>query len=142
MGGKSVPNESGQSGTAKPDPVLVTIPPTKIKKRVATQVTFERRRNHTFVCGGNEEIIWERVQDVFDLPNDPQVKANNYIVDYVHPIAGPTKWLQTPLGYSKTPLSTRKMAPVHGENTEEILIETLGYTWDDIATMQSEGVIL
>ena len=91
---------------------------------------------------GNEDIIWERVQDVFDLPKVIQVIANNYIVDFDHPIAGPTKWLQTPLGYSKTPLSTRKMAPVHGENTEEILIETLGYSWDDIATLQSEGVIL
>ena len=77
-----------------------------------------------------------------DLPNDLQVIANNYIVDFDHPIAGPTKWLQTPLGYSKTPISTRKMAPVHGENTEEILVETLGYSWDDIATLQSEGVIL
>jgi crotonobetainyl-CoA:carnitine CoA-transferase CaiB-like acyl-CoA transferase len=34
------------------------------------------------------------------------------------------------------------MAPAHGENTEEILIETLGYTWDDITTLQNEGVIL
>jgi len=57
-------------------------------------------------------------------------------------VVGPSKWLQTPLGYNKTPLSTRKMAPAHGENTEEILIETLGYTWDDIATLQNEGVIL
>ena len=91
---------------------------------------------------GNEDIIWERVQDVFDLPSDPQVIANNYIVDFDHPVVGPSKWLQTPLGYNKTPLSTRKMAPAHGENTEEILIETLGYTWDDIATLQNEGVIL
>ena len=91
---------------------------------------------------GNEDIIWERVQDVFDLPSDPQVIANNYIIDFDHPVVGPSKWLQTPLGYNKTPLSTRKMAPAHGENTEEILIETLGYTWDDIATLQNEGVIL
>ena len=91
---------------------------------------------------GNEDIIWERVQDAFDLPNDPQVIANNYIVDFDHPVVGPSKWLQTPLGYSKTPLSTRKMAPAHGEDTEEILIDTLGYTWDDIALLQDEGVIL
>ncbi|MCH7606633.1 MAG: CoA transferase [Chloroflexi bacterium] len=91
---------------------------------------------------GNRDIIWEKVQDVFDLPDDPQVVANNYIVDFDHPVLGPSKWLQTPLGYSKTPLSTRKAAPAHGENTEELLIETLGYTWDDVTTLHDEGVIL
>ncbi len=86
--------------------------------------------------------IWERVQDVFDLPNDPQVIANDYIVDFDHPIIGPSKWLQTPVGYNKTPISTRKMAPAHGEHTEEVLIDTLGYTWDDIGRLQDAGVIL
>ena len=94
------------------------------------------------VLADAEDIIWERVQDVFDLPEDPQVIANNYIVDFDHPVVGPSKWLQTPVGYSKTPVSTRKMAPAHGEDTEEILIDTLGYTWDDIARLHDEGVIL
>ena len=86
--------------------------------------------------------IWERVQDVIDLPNDPQVIANDYIVDFDHPIIGPSKWLQTPVGYNKTPISTRKMAPAHGEHTEEVLIDTLDYTWDDIGRLQDAGVIL
>ena len=91
---------------------------------------------------GNENIIWARVQDVFDLPDDPQVIANNYIVDYDHPVLGPSKWLQTPVGYSTTPISAIKAAPAHGENTEEILIDSLGYTWDDIGKLKEEGVIL
>ena len=86
--------------------------------------------------------IWERVQDVFDLPNDPQVIANDYIIDFDHPLIGRSKWLQTPVGYNKTPISTRRMAPAHGEHTEEVLIDTLGYTWDDIGRLQDAGVIL
>jgi len=89
-----------------------------------------------------EGIIWELVQDVFDLPDDPQVIANNYIVDFDHPALGPSKWLQTPVGYSKMPLSTRKMAPAHGEHTAEVLIDMLGYDRDDIATLRDERVIL
>ncbi|MFQ6030731.1 MAG: CoA transferase, partial [Dehalococcoidia bacterium] len=89
-----------------------------------------------------EGIIWERVQDVGDLPNDPQVIANHYLVDFDHPVLGPSKWLQTPVAYNKTPISTRKMAPAHGENTEEVLIETLGYTWEDIGKLQESGAIL
>lgn len=87
-------------------------------------------------------IIWERVQDVWDLPVDPQVVQNNYIVDFDHPVLGMTKYLQTPVSYSETPVTTRRAAPIHGENTEEVLMDILGYTWDDIAELQDEGVIL
>ena len=91
---------------------------------------------------GNEDIIWTRVQDVFDLPDDPQVIANNYIVDYDHPVLGPSKWIQTPVGYSSTPVAAVKAAPAHGANTEEILMESLGCSWEDISNLQEEGVIL
>jgi crotonobetainyl-CoA:carnitine CoA-transferase CaiB-like acyl-CoA transferase len=89
-----------------------------------------------------EGTIWERVQDVFDLPDDPQVIANNYIVDFDHPLLGPSKWLQTPVTYSSMPLSTRKMAPALGEDTTDVLIDTLGYTRDDVAILREEGAIL
>ena len=87
-------------------------------------------------------IIWERVQDIWDLPKDPQVIENNYIVDFDHPVLGPTKYLQTPIGYSATPISTRKSAPIHGEDTERILVEVLDYTWEDVESLHDEGVIL
>jgi len=91
---------------------------------------------------GNDEIIWEMVQRNLDLPRDPQVVANQYIVNYDHPVIGPSKWLQTPVTYSKTPLSTRKMAPALGEDTEETLTELLGYTWDEIVALKDKDVIL
>ncbi len=94
------------------------------------------------ILTGNDDVIWERVQRTLDLPTDPQVVANSYVVDFDHPVLGPTKWTQTPVTYSKTPLSTRKMAPAHGENTEEILIDLLGYTWDDLVALKDRGVIL
>jgi crotonobetainyl-CoA:carnitine CoA-transferase CaiB-like acyl-CoA transferase len=91
---------------------------------------------------GNSDIIWERVQRNLDLPSDPQVVANDYIVQYDHPAIGISNWLQTPVNYSKTPLSTRKMAPALGENTEETLVDLLGYTWDDIVALKDKNVIL
>jgi len=91
---------------------------------------------------GNSDIIWERVQRNLDLPSDPQVVANDYIVQYDHPAIGLSNWLQTPVNYSKTPLSTRKMAPALGENTEETLVDLLGYTWDDIVALKDKNVIL
>ena len=87
-------------------------------------------------------IIWERVQDIWDLPEDPQVTENKYIIDFEHPSLGPVKYLQTPFGYSDTPLETRSSAPELGQHTEQILIDTLGYSWDDISRFQDEGAIL
>ena len=68
--------------------------------------------------------------------------ANSYIVDFDHPVLGPTKWPQTPITYSRTPLSTRKMAPALGQDTESVLIDLLDYTWEDIESLHDEGVIL
>ena len=108
------------------DSVFVTLP----------RLEWERRLKES------GDLIWERVQRTLDLPNDPQVIANEYVVDFDHPVIGSSKWLQTPVTYSKTPLSTRKMAPAHGEDTEEILINLLGYDWDEILSLKMEGAIL
>lgn len=88
------------------------------------------------------DLIWTRVQDIMDLPDDPQVIENNYLIDFDHPVLGPTKWHQTPIAYSETPVSTRRMAPMHGQDTETILIDLLDYTWDDIVVLKDEGAIL
>ena len=43
------------------------------------------------------------VQSLNDLPNDPQVIANNYIIDYNHESIGPVKVLGLPVELSETP---------------------------------------
>jgi len=90
----------------------------------------------------SEGIIWEKVQSIWDLPDDPQVVQNNYIIDFEHPTLGPVKYLQTPFQYSETPIETKLPAPELGQHTEEILTETLGYTWEDIANFQDQGTII
>jgi crotonobetainyl-CoA:carnitine CoA-transferase CaiB-like acyl-CoA transferase len=88
------------------------------------------------------DLIWERVQTVHDLPHDPQVVANRYLTEFDHPVLGRTTWHQTPITYSQTPVSTRKMAPQHGEDTQEVLENLLGYAPDDIMALREAGVIL
>lgn len=88
------------------------------------------------------DLIWERVQTVLDLPHDPQVIENKYLIEFDHPQLGRTTWHQTPVTYSKTPISTRKMAPQHGEDTQEILTGLLGYTEAGITELRESKVIL
>jgi crotonobetainyl-CoA:carnitine CoA-transferase CaiB-like acyl-CoA transferase len=34
------------------------------------------------------------------------------------------------------------MAPAHGEDTESVLIDVLGYDWDEIVSLKNDGAIL
>src|ERR1019366_3877975 len=49
MGGMTIPYESGQSGTARPEPVEVTIAPAKMRKSVDPATSLVYLRNQTGV---------------------------------------------------------------------------------------------
>jgi crotonobetainyl-CoA:carnitine CoA-transferase CaiB-like acyl-CoA transferase len=87
------------------------------------------------------DFIYTVVNSVSDLPDDPQVKANSYIVDHEIPGIGKTQLLGMPIGLSETPGNARGHAPELGEHTEAILTEMLGYSWDDVARLREAGVI-
>ena len=88
------------------------------------------------------EFIYAVVQSVNDLVDDPQVIANDYITTFDHPVIGPVKMCSHPNIYSETPSGIFKEAPELGQHTEEILVDELGYTWDEVTTLQDKGVIL
>ena len=81
------------------------------------------------------------VNTIDDLPDDPQVVANGYIVDYNHPKIGPTKIVGLPLKFSETPGNPRGRAPELGEHTEEVLAGLLGYSWEEIHQLRERQVI-
>jgi crotonobetainyl-CoA:carnitine CoA-transferase CaiB-like acyl-CoA transferase len=80
------------------------------------------------------------VNTVSEMVEDPQVGANEYIVDYNHPMLGATKQVAFPARFSKTPATIRYPAPEIGQHTEEILLE-FGYTWEEISELKSKEVI-
>jgi crotonobetainyl-CoA:carnitine CoA-transferase CaiB-like acyl-CoA transferase len=87
------------------------------------------------------DFIYTYVNSVSDLPDDPQVVENEYIVDFDHPQHGTTQVLGMPVRLSETPGDPRKAAPEFGQHTEEILTELLDYGWDDIAVLREKEVI-
>ncbi|HYA34603.1 MAG TPA: CoA transferase [Candidatus Binataceae bacterium] len=87
------------------------------------------------------DFIYTIVNSVGDLPNDPQVKANDYIVQHEIPGLGTMGVVGMPVKLSETPGEARGHAPEHGEHTEAILTELLDYTWDDIARLREANVI-
>ena len=74
-------------------------------------------------------------------PEDPQVVANDYVVEFEHPQFGPTKMMGLPVALSETPGRLRAPAPELGQHTEEILLDVLGYDWDRISALRDRQVI-
>ena len=81
------------------------------------------------------------VNKLGDLSDDAQVLANEYIMNYNHAVWGPIKVPGSPVNFSKTPPEIHAEAPEFGQHTEEILIDLLGYSWDDIAKLKDDEVI-
>ena len=87
------------------------------------------------------DFIYTIVNSINDLPSDQQVLANNYIVDYEHEAFGKTQLVGVPVILTKTPGNPRGRAPELGEQTETILTEILGYSWEEVAKMREAGAI-
>ena len=80
------------------------------------------------------------VNDWSDVAQDPQVIANEYIVEIDDPDHGMVKVPGIPVQLSKTPGKVERLAPELGQHTEEVLMELCGYTWDDLAKLRKAGV--
>ena len=86
------------------------------------------------------DFIFTVVNSVDDLPDDPQVRANDYVIEYDHPHYGTIQMLGMPVRLGETPGGVRQPAPEFGQHTEEILQE-LGYDWDEITDMRRREVV-
>lgn len=90
------------------------------------------------------DFIYSPVNNVLDLARDPQVIANEYISELDHPVLGKVKVVGPPVVFSKTPgLRGAEMrpAPELGQDTEEVLQEVGGYTWEEITRLREEQAI-
>jgi crotonobetainyl-CoA:carnitine CoA-transferase CaiB-like acyl-CoA transferase len=80
------------------------------------------------------------VQNYEELANDPQVVANDYIVDVPRDGAAPLRMFATPIQFARTPVQLRAIAPELGQHTEEVLLE-FGYSWEEIDALRQAGAI-
>ena len=87
------------------------------------------------------DLIFSVVNTIDEFGNDPQPLANGYLIEYDHPMWGKTRMPGFPIDFNETPWSISRPAPELGQHAEEILMDILGYTWDDIAILKDEQVI-
>jgi crotonobetainyl-CoA:carnitine CoA-transferase CaiB-like acyl-CoA transferase len=75
-----------------------------------------------------------------DLPEHPQIRANELLVESVHPHAGPMREARPPVRFDRTPADIRRPAPALGEHTDEILAE-IGCGPSEIAALREARVV-
>ena len=85
------------------------------------------------------ECIWAPVQSPIELPEDPQVAANGYLLDSPSS-EGPVRVCANPVQFGGAPPTVQRGAQEPGAQTEEVLLE-LGCSWDDIARWKDAGVV-
>jgi CoA:oxalate CoA-transferase len=95
---------------------------------------------------------WVRIlseRDVFCSPvntavesiKDPQMTANDYVIDTSHRLFGDIKVPGYPVEFSETPAAPGFTAPKLGEHTREILRDIGGYGEAEITRFQKDGVV-
>ena len=87
------------------------------------------------------DFIFSIVNSVNDLPDDLQVRANGLIAQVEHPTHGVTEMVNLPVGLSETPARIAGVAPEFGQHTEELLVDELGYSWEEVAALRERNVI-
>jgi crotonobetainyl-CoA:carnitine CoA-transferase CaiB-like acyl-CoA transferase len=80
------------------------------------------------------------VRFVDELWDDPQVEANNYIIDFEHTLLGPLRANAPVVRMSATPTRVQRASPALGEHTDEVLTE-LGFGAGEVEGFRAQGII-
>jgi CoA:oxalate CoA-transferase len=81
-----------------------------------------------------------RVMDLAEVFADPQVQAQEMVLEIDHPGHGPVRMTGFPIKLSATPARLRHPAPALGEHTDAVLRD-LGYDAERIAALKERGIV-
>jgi crotonobetainyl-CoA:carnitine CoA-transferase CaiB-like acyl-CoA transferase len=120
------------------DPRFATIESIKENAQAGTDLLQEAFAKRTLVEW--TEILgalsgpWAPVQDTKQAAEDPQIRANEYILQ-----AGELELVASPVQFDET-APTLGPAPTFAEQTDDVLLE-LGLDWDRIIELKSTGAV-
>jgi crotonobetainyl-CoA:carnitine CoA-transferase CaiB-like acyl-CoA transferase len=70
-----------------------------------------------------------------EIPDHPQIQSSEILVELEHPQAGPLRQTRPAAQFDKTPPEVRRMAPLLGQHTQEVLAE-LGFDDSEIENLR------
>jgi crotonobetainyl-CoA:carnitine CoA-transferase CaiB-like acyl-CoA transferase len=87
-------------------------------------------------------IVASPIQTLKEISEDPQAWENDYLVKtHCEEVNREVEVRGLPIGLSKTPGSVESLGPELGQDTELILADTLGISWERIGELKERGVI-
>jgi len=89
----------------------------------------------------NVGFAYSPIYHLTESVKDPQAVENDYVVDFDHPVLGKIQMAGFPVNFKENPARIYREAPEHGQHTEEVLAEVLGYDWDQITKLRDKEAI-
>jgi formyl-CoA transferase len=118
--------------------------------RVINRAALAEVLNETFATRDAEEWLLQlqevgipcgvinSIQDVF---NHPQAEERQLKIEIEHPTAGVLGFPGFPYKFSQTPAEAHRPPPLLGEHTDEVLVELLGYSAEEVALLHQQGAV-
>ena len=90
-----------------------------------------------------KKIPCDPVLEVKEVLEDPQLKSRGMIQELPHPLGAPTgvKAAGFPIRFSELPAEYPGPAPMLGQHNQEIYMELLGFSRNDMEQLVKEGII-
>ena len=92
-----------------------------------------------FVAKGDLPVC--AINTTEEAANDPQALINGYVTELDHPSHGKIRLPGFPVSLSETPARIQRQAPEFGEHTEDILINLLGMSWEQVTALREREII-
>jgi len=120
--------------------------PSRVQNREAVVSTLEsifRTRNLTYWLRRlrSAGVPCGPIQSVDQVFNDDQVLAREMLVSVPHPTAGQLSIVGSPFKFSESGFESRLAPPLLGQHTDEILMEVLGCSTEDMEKFREDGAI-
>ncbi len=131
--------ELDKVGCAKLADIAASVETRKVFLETMDKLFATNTREHWLKLLREADVVSAPINTLTEAAVDPDVIANNYVIEVDHPKVGKIKEVGFPWKFHKTPAKAG-IAPELGEHNNEIL-KRLGYSDADIKQLKEEGVI-
>jgi crotonobetainyl-CoA:carnitine CoA-transferase CaiB-like acyl-CoA transferase len=107
--------------------------------RLTGEIVAQKTRDEWLELLGQSNVPMMEVNTLDELIDDPQLIASGFWNVMDHPTEGQLRMTSPPINFSETPASIRRVPPLLGQHSEEILLEA-GLSQSQIDDMLASGI--